>query len=413
MSHVAILLGLVAGLALGVIASATGSPALTAFAEGVAPLGALFMRALQMVVIPLVAVTVFVGVARLGDTKKLGRLGGLSLGFFWLTTIPAILIGMGLMRVGLGFAPPVTVPAPAQEVAPELPGIVDFLVNLVPRNPFEAAADGALLPMIVFTVLFAAAAGTLAEDRRARLVSLGESLSDVLIKLVHWILWTAPVGVFGLAAPVAARTGLAMLQNLGIFILTVVVALFLYMGLILLPAIRYLGGVKIGDFIRGTLGTYTIGFSTTSSVASLPMMLEEAEKNLKLSPGVSRLVLPLAASLNRPGSALFQGAAIVFLASIYGVSIPASAVAGAVLATFLVAMTVAPVPSASVMTLAPALDVVGIPLAGLGIVLGVDRVPDMFRTGTNVIGDVAAATVVDGLVGEKDSGSRREYRQGP
>jgi Na+/H+-dicarboxylate symporter len=286
MSHVAILLGLVAGLALGVIASATGSPALTAFAEGVAPLGALFMRALQMVVIPLVAVTVFVGVARLGDTKKLGRLGGLSLGFFWLTTIPAILIGMGLMRVGLGFAPPVTVPAPAQEVAPELPGIVDFLVNLVPRNPFEAAADGALLPMIVFTVLFAAAAGTLAEDRRARLVSLGESLSDVLIKLVHWILWTAPVGVFGLAAPVAARTGLAMLQNLGIFILTVVVALFLYMGLILLPAIRYLGGVKIGDFIRGTLGTYTIGFSTTSSVASLPMMLEEAEKNLKLSPGV-------------------------------------------------------------------------------------------------------------------------------
>jgi Na+/H+-dicarboxylate symporter len=410
MSHVAILLGLVAGLALGVIASATGSPALTAFAEGVAPLGALFMRALQMVVIPLVAVTVFVGVARLGDTKKLGRLGGLSLGFFWLTTIPAILIGMGLMRVGLGFAPPVTVPAPAQEVAPELPGIVDFLVNLVPRNPFEAAADGALLPMIVFTVLFAAAAGTLAEDRRARLVSLGESLSDVLIKLVHWILWTAPVGVFGLAAPVAARTGLAMLQNLGIFILTVVVALFLYMGLILLPAIRYLGGVKIGDFIRGTLGTYTIGFSTTSSVASLPMMLEEAEKNLKLSPGVSRLVLPLAASLNRPGSALFQGAAIVFLASIYGVSIPASAVAGAVLATFLVAMTVAPVPSASVMTLAPALDVVGIPLAGLGIVLGVDRVPDMFRTGTNVIGDVAAATVVDGLVGDESIGKDRSLR---
>ena len=407
MSHAAILIGLVAGLALGAIASATGSPALLALAEGVAPLGTLFMRGLQMVVIPLVAVTVFVGVARLGDTKRLGRLGGLSLGFFWLTTIPAILIGMGLMRIAIGFAPSVMSPSAAQEVAPELPGIVDFLVNLVPRNPFEAAADGALLPMIVFTVLFAAAAGTLAEDRREQLLSLGESLSDVLIKLVHWILWTAPVGVFGLAAPVAARTGLAMLQNLGIFILTVVVALFLFMGLILLPALRYLSGVKIGDFIRGTLGTYTIGFSTTSSVASLPMMLEEAEKNLKLSPAVSRLVLPLAASLNRSGSALFQGAAIVFLASLYGVAIPASAVAGAVLATFLVSMTVAPVPSASVMTLAPALDVVGVPLAGLGILLGVDRVPDMFRTGTNVIADVAAAAVVDGMVDESGPKPRR------
>jgi Na+/H+-dicarboxylate symporter len=405
MSHVAILLGLVAGLALGLLASATGSPALTAFAEGVAPLGTLFMRALQMVVIPLVAVTVFVGVARLGDTKKLGRLGGLSLGFFWLTTIPAILIGMGLMRLALGFAPSVTPPAVSQEIAPELPGILDFLVTLVPRNPFEAAADGALLPMIVFTVLFAAAAGTLREDRREQLVSLGEALSDALIKLVHWILWTAPVGVFGLAAPVAARTGLAMLQNLGIFILTVAVGLFLFIGLILLPILGHFGNVRIRDFIRGTVGSFSIGFSTTSSVASLPMMLEEAEQNLKLSPQVSRLVLPLAASLNRSGSALFQGAAVVFLASIYGVSVPASAVAGAVLATFLVAMTVAPVPSASVMTLAPALDAVGVPLAGLGILLGVDRVPDMFRTATNVIADVAAATVVDGMVGDGSPGA--------
>jgi Na+/H+-dicarboxylate symporter len=403
MSHIAILVGLVTGLAVGMIASATGSPALTAFAEGVAPLGTLFMRALQMVVIPLVTVTVFVGVARLGDVRKLGRLGGLSLGFFWLTTIPAILIGMGLMRIGVAFAPAVTPPTPGEEVATELPGIVDFLVGLVPRNPFEAAADGALLSMIVFTVLFAAAAGTLSEDRREVLVSLGETLSDVLIKLVHWILWTAPVGVFGLAAPVAARTGLAMLQNLGIFILAVVVGLFLFMAVILLPALRYLGGVRIGDFIRGTVGTYTLGFSTTSSVATLPMMLEEADRNLKLSRHVSRLVLPLAASLNRCGSALFQGAAVVFLASLYGVPIPASAVAGAVLATFLVSLTVAPVPSASVMTLVPALDAVGVPLAGLGMLLGVDRIPDMFRTGTNVIADVAAAAVVDGMVGEGDS----------
>jgi Na+/H+-dicarboxylate symporter len=402
MSHVPILIGLIAGLALGLIASATGSPALLALADGVAPLGTVFMRAIQMVVIPLVGVTVFVGVARLGDLRKLGRLGGFSLGFFWLTTIPAILIGMGLMRLTVRFAPAVTPPPVGETTAPELPGITDFLVNLIPSNPFDAAASGALLPMIVFTVLVAAATGTLAKDKREHLVSLGESLSDVFIKLVHWILWVAPVGVFGLAAPVTARTGTAMLQSLGVFIATVVVGLFLFMGIVLLPLVRYLGGIKVGRFIRGTLGTYSLGFSTTSSVATLPMMLEEADQNLKLSRGVSTLVLPLAASLNRCGSALFQGASVVFLASLYGVPFPASAVAGALLATFLVSLTIAPVPSASVMTMVPALDVIGVPAAGLGILLGIDRIPDMFRTGTNVIGDVAAAAVVDGMLGERD-----------
>jgi Na+/H+-dicarboxylate symporter len=405
MSHVAILIGLIAGLALGLTASATGSPALLAIADGVAPLGTVFMRAIQMVVIPLVAVTVFVGVARLGDLRKLGRLGGFSLGFFWLTTIPAILIGMGLMRLTVRFAPAVAPPPVGETATPEIPGITDFLVNLIPSNPFDAAASGALLPMIVFTVLVAAAAGTLAKDKREQLVGLGESLSDVFIKLVHWILWVAPVGVFGLAAPVTARTGTAMLQSLGVFIATVVVGLFLFMGIVLLPLVRYLGGIGVGRFIRGTLGTYSLGFSTTSSVATLPMMLEEADRNLRLSRGVSTLVLPLAASLNRCGSALFQGASVVFLASLYGVPFPVSAVAGALLATFLVSLTIAPVPSASVMTMVPALDVIGVPAAGLGILLGIDRIPDMFRTGTNVIGDVAAAAVVDGMLGGKHSGA--------
>jgi Na+/H+-dicarboxylate symporter len=406
MSHVAILIGLIAGLALGLIASATGSPALLAIAEGVAPLGTVFMRAIQMVVIPLVAVTVFVGVARLGDVRKLGRLGGFSLGFIWLTTIPAILIGMGLMGLTVRFAPVVELPPAAEATAPELPGITDFLVNLVPGNPFEAAANGALLPMIVFTVLVAAAAGTLARERREHLIQLGESLSDVFIKLVHWVLRIAPIGVFGLAAPVTARTGLAMLQSLGVFIATVVAGLFLFMALVLLPAVRYLGGIELGRFIRGTLGTYSLGFSTTSSVATLPMMLEEADQNLHLSPGVSRLVLPLAASLNRCGSALFQGASVVFLASLYGIPFPVSAMAGALLATFLVSLTIAPVPSASVMTMVPALAELGVPVSGLGILLAIDRIPDMFRTGTNVIGDVAAAAVVDGMLGDEDSVTR-------
>jgi Na+/H+-dicarboxylate symporter len=313
---------------------------------------------------------------------------------------------MGVMQVALRFAPEVTPPSGGGDMPAELPGMVDFLIELIPRNPFEAAASGALLPIIVFTVLFAAAATTLPAARLAPLVSLGETLSEVLIRLVHWVLWTAPVGVFGLAAPVTARTGMAMLQNLGVFIIAVAGGLFLFMALVFLPAVRYVGGMEIGRFIRGTLGSYSMGFSTTSSAATLPVMFEEAE-GLGLSKEISNLVLPLAASINRPGSALFQGAAVVFLASIYGVPVGPTAVAGAVLATFLAAMTVAPVPSASIMTLAPALDAVGVPLGGLGLMLGIDRLPDMFRSATNVVGHVAATVVVDELAGSDGRGGFR------
>lgn len=393
MSHVAILLGLLLGIALGAVASWTGSPALFAIAEGVAPLGTVFLRALQMVVIPLVAVTVFVGVAKIGDLRKLGRIGGLSIAFFWSTTLLAILIGMGVTGIAVRWAPDVTAPA-AGEVAPELPGLVDFLVSLVPSNPFEAATSGALLPILVFTVLFAAATTTIPAGKQAPLLGLGEAASDVLIRLVHWVLWIAPVGVFGLAAPVAARTGLGMLQNLGIFVGAVIVGLLAFAALVLLPAVRIFGGAAPVRFVRGTVGTAAMGFGTTSSVATLPVMFEEAG-DLGVSPEVSNLVLPLAASLNRPGSALYQGAAVIFLASVYGVPLSPGTLVGAYLAVFLAAMTVAPVPSASVMTMAPALDTAGVPAAGLGLMLGIDRIPDMFRTVVNVVGHVAAAVVVD------------------
>ena len=398
-SHVGVAIGLITGLVLGALAAATGSPVLLRVAAGVAPVGTAFMNAIQMVVVPLVVVVIFVGVARLGDPRKLGRLGGWSLGFWWLTTFPAILIGMGLMKVGLSFAPPIAMPEVPEQATPEIPGMIDFLLRLIPANPFAAAAQGALLPLIVFTVLLAAAAGTLAEDQRGRLVRLAEALSDALIRLVHWVLWTAPVGVFALAAPVTARTGWAMLQSLAVFIVTVVLGLFVFKALVYLPAVRYLGRMKVSRFVTGTLGTYALGFSTTSSVATLPMMLEEADEKLKLSPEVANLVIPLGASLNRAGSALFQGASIVFLASLFDVTIPVASLVGVVFATFLVAMTVAPVPSAGVMTLAPALDTAGVPLGGMAILLGVDRIPDMFRSATNMIGHMVAAVIVDARVG--------------
>ena len=395
MLHLAIAIGLVAGLACGLLAAATGSPLLTAIATGSAPLGTAFMNAIRMVVIPLVMAVIFTGVARLGDPRRLGRLGVLTIGFFWATVIPAIVIGMGVMRVGLAFAPAVSAPTGAQGEAPELPGIVDFLVGLIPSNPFEAASSGALLPLIVFTALFAAAAGTLAEAQRTRLLELADGVSDALIKLVWWILWTAPIGIFGLSAPVTARMGLALLGSLAVFVVCVVLGLALYIGLVYLVLLRLVAGIGPARFLGGTFGAASIAFTTTSTVAALPVTLEEARENLGVSEAVADLVLPLGASMYRAGSALFQGAAIVYLAHVFDVPFPAAAVGGAILATFLVSLTVAPVPSSGVVTLAPALEAVGIPLAGLGLLLGIDRVPDMFRSATNLLGQVTTAAVVD------------------
>jgi Na+/H+-dicarboxylate symporter len=405
MLHIAIAVGLVAGLAFGLLAAATGSETLMAIATGVAPLGAAFLNAIRMVVIPLVMAVIFSGVAKLGDPRKLGRLGGLTLAFYWTTLIPAILLGMGVMWLGLAFTPDVTAPLGAAQEAPELPGMVDFLVSLIPANPFAAATDGRLLPLIVFTALLAAAAGTLDEGPRERLVGLADAVGDALIKLVWWILWTAPVGIFGLAAPVTAQMGWALLQSLAVFIVCVLVGLGLYLGLVYLPLLRLVAGMGPLKFLEGTFGAASIAFSTTSTVAALPVALEEARENLGVSEPIADVLIPLGASMYRPGSALFQGAAIIFLAHLYAVPVPAAAVGGALLATFLVALTVAPVPSSGVVTLAPALDVVGVPMSGLAIVLGIDRIPDMFRSALNNLGQIATSVLMDRWVGAGEGGN--------
>ena len=406
MNNLLMLLGLLAGLVLGLAASLTSAPPLQATAAAVEPLGDVFIAALQMVVIPLVVSIVFAGVARLGDTRTLGRMGGAAVLFIFGTTLLGVLTGMGVMALTLQFLAPVASPAAAVQESVELPGLVDFLVSLIPANPFDAASQGRLLPLLVFSVLFGAAAGTLDEAPRTRLVEVADAVADAFIKLIHWILWVAPLGIFGLAAPAAARMGMGLIQSLLGLIGAVVVGLFLFMTVVYLPAVAILGKVRPWAFIRGTLASYTMGFSTTSSAATLPVLIRDAPL-LGVSERVSDLVLPLAAAMNRSGSGLFQGASVVFLAWLFQIDVPGGAWAGAVVACFFAAATVAPVPSASIMTLAPALDAVGVPLSGLGILLGVDRIPDMFRSGTNVSGHMAAAVVVQGVAegGPETSGA--------
>jgi len=404
MLHLAIAAGLVLGLIVGLGAAATGNEWLLAVAKGSAPFGAIFINAIRMVVIPLIITVIFTSVARLGDPRKLGRVGGLTIAYYWITLIPAIAIGMATMKVGLKFAGEIEMPQTVAADVPELQSIVDFIVSLVPANPFAAASNGTLLPLIVFTALVAAATGTLAAERRERLINLADDASEALIKLVWWILYTAPIGVFGLAAPITAELGWDLVQSLGVFIICVFVGLVIFLAVVTLPLVYFVAGIGPARYLSGTFGAVSVAVSTTSTAAAIPVALEETTRNLKVSTTIADLLVPLGASMHRPGSALFQGAAIVFLAYLYDVPIPAAAIGAAMFATFLVSLTVAPVPSSGVVTMAPALDAIGIPVSGLAIMLGIDRIPDMMRSGVNLLGQISAAVLVDRWTGARQDG---------
>jgi len=393
----AIAIGLVSGLLFGLAAAITGSPFLKSLAVGIEPIGTAFVDLLKMVVIPLVASVIFVGVGTIGDLRRLGRLGVATIAFFAATSVISILLGMGMMRFMLPLASESASQA-IQTTAPEapaLPGLVEFLLSLIPSNPFAAAAEGALLPLIVFTILVAAATSALPAHDRDRLLSLANAVAEALIKLVHWILLTAPVGVFALAAPITARSGWGMLQSLAAFILAVLAGLFVFVALVYVPAVWLISRRSPWSFLKACLSPVLIALSSASSAATLPAMLKAADEELKLSRSVSSFVIPLGSATCRAGSALFQGAAVVFLAWLYGAPLGISGIGGVVLAILLVSFTVAGIPAGGVMNLAPALGGVGIPLDGLAVLLGVDRIPDMARTATNVVGVLAAGVVVD------------------
>ncbi len=399
MLHLTIAIGLVLGLAVGLAAAATGNEWLMAIAQGSAPFGTVFINAIRMVVIPLIVTIIFVSIASLGDPRKLGRIGAFTLAFYWITLFPAIIIGMTAMKLGLQFSPDIVMPPADAADLPPLSGIVDFLVSLVPANPFAAASSGAILPLIVFTALVAAATGTLAQERRERLISIADDASQALMKLVWWILYVAPIGVFGLAAPVTAQLGWDLIVSLGVFIASVFAGLLVLLIVMFFPLWFFVARIRPARFLSGTFGAVSIAFSSTSTVAAIPVSLKESTKNLKVSETIADILIPLGASMYRPGSAMFQGAAIVFLAHMYDVPIPAAAVGAAILATFLVSLTVAPVPSSGVITMAPALETIGVPVAGLAILLGIDRIPDMMRSAINVLGQISTAVLVDRWTG--------------
>ena len=401
-------IGLIAGLVLGLVAGALAEhqhPALANVLNAIQPIGSIFKNLLSMVAIPLVATALFAGIAKLGELRTLGRLVGRTLAFFWTTSIIAIALGFAigsLMIPGTAISPEkqavlqarATDPAAIQTATATIPTGLDFIVQLVPSNPFKAAADGNLLPVIVFVTIFAIAAATLPVERRTPLINMADAITDALIRIVRWVLVIAPIGIFALVAPTAAQYGWEVVRAMLWFIAAVIIGLLVFIAAVYLPSVALLARLAPLRFLRAAYPSMFMGFSATTSMAALPNMLDAADKDLNIPRPVSGFVLPLGASLNRAGSALFQAIAVLFIARLYGIPFGFGHMLQAGVAVFLASLTVAAVPSGGVISLFPAFQATGLPIAGLSILMGLDRISDMFRTMTNVTGHLATAVVV-------------------
>lgn len=400
-----VLIGLVAGLGIGTAVAASGSPALLTVVGVVEPVGTLWVNAIRMTVIPLVVSLLIVGVAGGGDAGAVRRLGvGAVALFFVLLAATAALVTLvaepafALLQIDPAVSASLRAGAAAGAEGAaagvrQIPGFADWLVGLVPANPVRAAADGALLPLIVFAIAFGLALTRLAEPERERVVGFFRAVGDAMLVLVGWILLLAPVGVFALALPLAVRMGVSAAGALAYYVVVVSLLALAVMAL-LYPVAVLGGGVPLRRFARAVFPAQAVAFSSRSSLAALPALIEESDRQLRLPPQVTSFFLPLSASVFRIGAAVGLPVGVVFIARLYGVELGPAQLASVAFTSVLLSFSVPGIPAGSIFIMAPVLLTAGVPVEGLGILLGVDTIPDMFRTTANVTGHAAAASVL-------------------
>ncbi len=406
--HSRILLGLVAGAACGIATNrlAGGWPGLDRLVSlSTEPLGRMWLSALIMVVIPLILSTLSLGVAGLGSLKHLGRIGLLTLvSFLGLTALSTALglTAMNVLRPGASLDPAVRtrLMEAYKGQAGEAMGLsgkalsIDLLVRIVPRNPVKAAADGDMLAVIFFALMLGVALTALPAERAEPLVKLLESLGHATVAMIELVMKLGPVGVFCLIFSVTARFGYDLLLSLAQYVLTVVGALALFQFVAYPLVLALVARWSPGDFFAKTRIVMLTAFSTSSSNATLPTTLRVAQESLGLPREIAGFVLPLGATMNMNGTALFEGATVLFLAQVFGVHLTLVQQLVVVLMSVVTAIGVAGIPGGSIPLLMMVLGLVGVPMEGIAIVLGVDRILDMCRTVLNVTGDLVTAAIV-------------------
>lgn len=375
--------------------------------------GTLFLNALRMIIVPLITSSIIVGMAGIGSGGNLGALGGRTLLFYAITTLAAIMVGLVLINaVGPGYVdgkPAGEILAlegtGSAEIASRIEGkgagdVAEIFQRMVPANIVKAAAEGQMLGMIFFSLLFGYFMTHLTHDLAEPLFKFWDGVFHVMMNMTEWIMKFAPIGVFGLVAAVISETGFAAARPLAIFAILVLVALAIH-TLVTLPLLLRAFGVNPWKMFSAMAPAMLTAFSTASSSATLPVTMESVEENVGVSNKISAFVLPLGATVNMNGTALYECAAAMFLAQAYGLELSFGVQFSIVFIALLTSVGVAGVPSASLVAIAIILAAVGLPVEAIGVLLVFDRILDMARTSINVFGDSCCAVIVARLDGEE------------
>ena len=393
------------GLALGVIVGAIVD---SQFAQTyLQPLGTLFIRLIRMVVVPLVVATIIAGAAGISDTSKLGRVAGKVLIVYAVTTAIAVAIGLlfaNLIQPGLGL----DLSTDGLVVkAVKAPSLTDTLLNIVPINPMEAMANGSMLQIIFFAVIFGFGLASLGE-RGKPVLRFFELVGDVMIRVTGYVMMYAPIGVFGLIAFTVAKHGLSVLLPLFSLILTSFLATVVLVFLILIPMVAVIGKTNPVKFLKGIFEPWLVAFTTCSSAAALPANLAAARK-LGATRSIASFSIPLGNTINMNGTAVYMGVCAIFAAEVFGIHLSFTDQLTVVLMGVLAAIGTAGVPGAGLIMTTVVFTQVGIPLEAVALIAGIDRILDMIRTSINVVGDVTSAVVVTSLEGDLNS---EPYQEG-
>jgi proton glutamate symport protein len=396
-----IIVALVAGLVLGAIVSASGNHALASAVGWIEPLGELWVNAIRMTVVPLVVALLIGGVSSVADLSIVGRLGARTfLAFVSLLVLVAVValiaapLLFSLVRADAFAATGLnTATTAGPEAALQIPSFSQWLTAIIPTNPIKAAADGAMLPLVVFSILFALS--IMKTDTRARetLLNFFHAIGEAMLTLVRWVVQAAPVGVFALALALAARVGASVAGTLGVYIL-IICGLYLACTLMLYPIAALGGNVSLRKFAKAISPAQAVALTTRSSLASLPALLEAAERRLVLPAAVSGFALPLGVAVFKVSTPITQICATLFVSRIYGVPISAIQLATVAALSVVLSFTSPGIPSGGLLIMAPVLASVGLPAEGVGILIAVDIFPDAARTLLNVTGDAVVATVL-------------------
>lgn len=401
-----VLVALAAAVGGGAIIAASGSKPLLGAADALAPVGTLWVNAIRMTVIPLVVSLLITGVASATDVAAIGRIGGRALVVFGLllgaTAAVVLLVAptlFALLPLPSTSGARAMLPAGATEAANQLvaggqsASFSAWLLSLIPSNPIAAAANGAMVPIILFTLILAIAIVRSPESTRTPLVSLARALGDAMMLIVRWVVLAAPIGVFALVLPLAAHLGGAVAGAIGVYIVAYSLACIATI-LLLYPVVAAFGGIPIARFARAALPAQLIAFSSSSSLASLPAMIESGERGLTLPSRITGFVLPLAVSVFKVAAPVSWTIGALFIGWFYGVPLHARELATVAAASVFLAFAAPGVPRGAFIMLTPLFVAIGLPVEGIGILIAVDALPDTFATALNVTGDLAAAALV-------------------